>query len=480
MPSPHPSAGLDLLIELGPPGPRGARRRSVEEALRTAIREGRLAPGVRLPATRDLAEQLGLARGTVTQAYEQLIAEGWLTARTKAGTRVAAGGAAQAVRATDPPPSPPPPAAPTEPRHDLSPGRPDLSSFPRAAWSRALRRAIHEAPAEAFGYGDPRGRIELRTALAAYLGRVRGVRVAPEQLLICSGFTQALGLLAEVLAGTGVRALAIENPAMPEHVAIAAARLAVRDVTVDDQGLRVGELADGDARAVVCTPAHQFPLGVSMSPARRAALLAWAEECDGWIVEDDYDGEFRYDRRPVGALQARRPDRVVYAGSVSKALGPAVRLGWIACPPRLLEPLVTAKYLADRQTPVMEQLALAELLDSGAYDHHLRTMRRGYRRRRDTLVRAVAEQLPPGARLSGIAAGLHAIVRLPADRGLDEQRIGAALRQGSVRARLLGEYLRGAAGAEAPPALVVGYATPSAHAYAGAVDALLGVLRGLG
>ncbi|MCX4745323.1 PLP-dependent aminotransferase family protein [Kitasatospora sp. NBC_01287] len=574
MPVPVPVLvpGLDLLIELGPPGVRGTRRRAVEEALRTAIREGRLPPGARLPATRDLAEQLGLSRGTVSQAYEQLIAEGWLIARTKAGTRVADGvatatanatanatataTAAANAAATDPrlparplpslspsqtsaSPTPPWSGPPSGARHDLSPGRPDVSAFPRAAWARALRRAIHEAPAEAFGYGDPRGRIELRTALAGYLGRVRGVRVAPDHLLICAGFTQALGLLTAVFAGTGVGAIAIENPAMPEHLAIAAARLGVRDVTVDDQGLRVAELAATDAGAVLCTPAHQFPLGVSLSPARRAALLAWADERDGWIVEDDYDGEFRYDRRPVGALQARRPDRVVYAGSISKSLGPAVRLGWIACPPRLLEPLVAAKHLADRQSPVLEQLALADLLDSGAYDHHLRTMRRGYRRRRDLLVRSVAELLPR-ARITGIAAGLHAILELPsapsstvlsstvpdstvlcsivpnstilsstitdstipkstipkstipksivpsstvpsqAIPGPTEQRIAEALRQASVRARLLGGYLRGPVAAEAPPALVVGYATPSAHAYAGALDALLSALRALG
>ncbi|MFF7637544.1 PLP-dependent aminotransferase family protein [Kitasatospora sp. NPDC008050] len=467
--------GLDLLIELvetGPPGARGTRRRAVEEALRTAIRQGRLAPGVRLPATRHLAEQLGLSRGTVSQAYEQLIAEGWLTARTKAGTRVAEDAGPQ------PRPSGIAPTAAPGLRHDLSPGRPDVSAFPRVAWSRALRRAIHEAPAEAFGYGDPRGRIELRTALAGYLGRVRGVRVAPEHLVICSGFAQALGLLAAVFAETGVPALAMENPGMPEHRAAAAARLPVLDLAVDDQGLRVDALAGSAARAVLCTPAHQFPLGVSLSPARRAALLAWAEECRGWIVEDDYDGEFRYDRRPVGALQGRRPDRVVYAGSVSKSLGPAVRLGWIACPPPLLEPLMAAKRLADRQTPTLEQLALADLLDSGAFDHHVRTMRTSYRRRRDALAGAVAERLPH-ARLTGIAAGLHAILQLPLPADLDEREIAAALRRGSVLARPLSEYLHGQDPAETPPALVVGYATPAAHAYPAALDALVGALQGL-
>ncbi|WP_329578377.1 PLP-dependent aminotransferase family protein [Kitasatospora sp. NBC_01250] len=476
--------GLDLLIELvdtGPPGARGSRRRSVEEALRTAIRQGRLAPGARLPATRHLAEQLGLSRGTVSQAYEQLIAEGWLTARTKAGTRVAEDAG------PDPRPSAGPPAAAPGLRHDLSPGRPDVSAFPRVAWARALRRAIHEAPAEAFGYGDPRGRIELRTALAGYLGRVRGVRVAPEHLVICSGFAQALGLLTAAFAETGVPAVGMENPGMPDHLATVAARLPVLDLPVDDQGLRVDALSGSAVRAVLCTPAHQFPLGVGLSPGRRAALLAWAEECGGWIVEDDYDGEFLPQppagrtpiaRRPVGALQGRRPDRVVYAGSLSKSLGPAVRLGWIACPPPLLEPLTAAKRLADRQTSTLEQLALADLIGSGAFDHHLRTMRRSYRRRRDALAAAVAERLPR-ARLTGMEAGLHALLQLPPQPDRDEREIAAVLRRASVLLRPLSDYLRGPGAAGTPTALVVGYATPPAHAYPAALDALVGALQGL-
>jgi GntR family transcriptional regulator / MocR family aminotransferase len=463
-------AGLDLLIGVGS---RGSRRRAVEEALRTAIREGRLAAGSRLPSTRDLAQQLGLARGTVTQAYEQLIAEGWLTARTKAGTRVAEGAADSAAAAASlPGASPVRPASPlaaSAPRHDFSPGRPDLSSFPRSAWARAQRRAIQEAPAEAFGYGDPRGHLECRTALAGYLGRVRGVRVPPERLLICSGYTQALGLLTGVLASLGVTRIGMEDPAMPEHVAIASAHLEVCDAPVDDEGMRVSTLRGADVQAVVCTPAHQFPLGVSMSPARRAGLLAWADATGGWIIEDDYDGEFRYDRQPVGAIQPHRPERVVYAGSVSKSLGPAVRLGWIACPPPLLEPLVEAKNLQDRQTAPLDQLALARLLASGAYDHHVRTMRRVYRRRRDLLTAAVAERLPE-ARVTGIAAGMHAVMELPLALG-PEPRITAALRRASVRARTLSEYQRGQ---RTPAALIVGYATPRGHAYNGALAALLG------
>jgi GntR family transcriptional regulator / MocR family aminotransferase len=456
-------AGLDLLVELAP---RGSRRRALEEALRTGIREGRLPPGTRLPATRDLARELGVARGTVSQAYAQLTAEGWLTARTRSGTRVADGAASD--------PRPAGPAARPVPavRHDLHPGRPDIAAFPRAAWARALRQVVQQAPAEVFGYGDPRGRPELRRALAAYLGRVRGVRVDPGHLLVCSGYTQALGLLCEVFAGVGAGAAAMEDPAMPEHVAVAAKWLAVVDAPVDEQGMRMDGL--GAAQVVICTPAHQFPLGVSMSPQRRARLLAWARECGGWIVEDDYDGEFRYDRRPIGALQSRLPSRIAYVGSTSKSLGPAVRLGWVVCPPPLLEPLVEVKRLADRQTSPVEQLALAELVTGGGYDRHLRAMRQAYRRRRDALVAAVDGRLPQ-ARITGIAAGLHAIVELPAAVG-GERQVAGALRAASVQVQTLGHYARGTVGA--PAALVVGYATPPGHGYAAALDALLGVLVG--
>ncbi|MBD0712052.1 hypothetical protein BU197_28020 [Streptomyces sp. CBMA291] len=463
--------GLDLLVDIGPPGRRGSRRQAVEDALRAAVQQGRLPPGTRLPASRELAADLGLARGTVSQAYEQLIAEGWLTARTRAGTRVA-GAAAPTGPSGDPygQAAVRPPAA----RHDLGPGRPDLSAFPRQEWARALRRAVLEAPVEALGYGDPRGRPELRSALAGYLGRVRGVRVDPAHLVICSGFTQAFHLLTRVLAGTGAARIGMENPAMPEHVEIArTAGLTVLDLPVDQDGPLVAPAETGGAHVVLCTPAHQFPLGVSMSPERRARLLAWADAQDGWIVEDDYDGEFRYDRRPVAALQARRPDRVAYVGSTSKSLGPSVRLGWIACPPRLLEPLVEAKRLADRQTPTLEQLALADLLTTGAFDRYLRARRRSYRQRRDTLVAAVAERLPE-ARVTGIAAGLHVLLEPPPHR-TDQRKTAAALRRHGIALTTLDRYLRGEERPDPAP-LVVGYATPAAHAYPAAVDALLTAL----
>jgi GntR family transcriptional regulator / MocR family aminotransferase len=364
-----------------------------------------------------------------------------------------------------------------EPRHDLRPGRPDAHTFPRDAWGRAVRWAVRDAPADAFGPGDPRGRAELRGMLAAYLGRVRGVRVDPGHVIVCSGYTQALGLLAEGFAGLGIAAAGMEDPGIGDHAAVVVARLRVADIGVDAEGMSVTELAESGARVAVCTPAHQFPMGMSMSPGRRSEMVSWAQEHAGWIVEDDYDGEFRYDRRPVGALQSRLPARTVYVGSTSKSLGPAVRLGWIACPPRLLEPLAEAKRLA-RPTSALEQLAMARLIDSGDYDRHLRTVRRGYRERRDLLAATVRSRLPE-ARVLGIEAGLHAILELP-DGAPDEATVMGALRAASIGVHPLSAYMRESSGhIPKAPSLVVGYGTPPAHAYQAVIGTLAEELRRL-
>jgi len=461
-----PPRGIDLFLEL----PAGTgRARAVEEALRSAIRDGRLTAGTRLPATRALAAELGLARGTITSAYDQLIAEGWLTASPgRAGTQVAAGvvrGDERVMPRSDP-----------APRHSLMPGRPDVSSFPRLAWLQAAQRALREMPAEAFGYGDPRGRPELRTILADYLGRVRGVRTGPGQLVICAGYTQALGLLAQSLRQLGVRRVGMEDPALPDHVGIVRSHLAVADIPVNDAGIDVHALGASGAEAVVCTPAHQFPLGVGMSPERRGQLLDWADTAGAWIVEDDYDGEFRYGRRPVGALQGGDPDRVIYAGSVSKALGPGLRIGWIACPPTLLEVVTEAKRLADRVSSPIDQGILAEFIGSGAYDRHLRAMRLHYRRRRDILAALVSGRLP-ATRITGIAAGLHAVIEFRAGTA-SEARIGAVLSAASVEAPLLSGYVRSRF-PRSGASLVVGYGAPSAHTYRPAVAALVDALGAL-
>jgi GntR family transcriptional regulator/MocR family aminotransferase len=448
-------AGRDLLVAVDESEGRGA---GLERALRAAIREGRLAPGTRLPSTRALAADLGWARGTVAGAYSQLAAEGWLTARAGAGTVVAAGAEAAHAAAA-------PAALERPPRYDLRAGNPDVAAFPRGAWAAALRRVLREAPDAVLRLGDPRGRIELRTALAAYLGRARGVVASPERIVVCSGYVQALALLATALGRDAT--VAMEDPCLALHrEVVRAAGLNVTPLPVDEGGARVDAAAGADA--VVVTPAHQVGLGSTLAPERRAALADWAHE--GLVIEDDYDGEFRYDGRPVGALQALAPDHVVYAGTASKALFPALRIAWLVLPERWVEPVVEAKRLADSAGPALEQLALARLIESGELDRHMRRARTSYRRRRDALVAALA----PYVRVLGIAAGLHAVLELP-ETVASEAEIVAAARERSLAVTALGPFWH--APADRPPALQAGYATPPDHAFDGAVAALAAVMR---
>jgi len=399
------SFGPELLIEL----PGGRRRALLEDRLRERVRDGSLPAGSRLPSSRGLAGDLGVSRRLVVEAYAQLHAEGYLVSRQGAGTYVAAAaGVADAL---------PPPPATSALRFDFFPGAPDLASFPRALWLRALREVLRSAPPSAFAYPDARGAPQLRLALAAYLRRVRGVVVEPDALVICAGATQGLALLGRALAHRGTTSVAVEDPGLPPHRAVLAyAGLAVHGAPVDEEGLCVDRIG---AQVVLCTPAHQCPTGVVLSPGRRAALVQWAR-AGGIVIEDDYDAEFRYDRAPLGALQGLAPDRVVYLGTASKTLAPGLRLGWLALPPPLLEAVVEAKALDDLGSSTIEQLALARLIETAAYDRYLRKARRRNRARRDALIAAIAESLPR-ARVSGISAGLHALVHLP--RAVDPHQL---------------------------------------------------------
>src|SRR3954452_23628081 len=306
-------------------------------------------------------------------------------------------------------------------RHDFALGVPDLAAFPRAAWLRAMRRVLSDLPDAGLGHPDPRGTPTLRVALAAYLGRQRGVVTSADRIVVTNGLWQALGLVCTVLAARGAKRLAMEDPSFVYHRHIAKrAGLEIVPVEVDAAGMRVDLLAQTDADAALVTPAHQSPTGVVMGPERRTALLGWAHEAGAIVIEDDYDAEHRYDREPVGALQGHAPERVVYGGTASKTLAPALRLGWVASPPELAHAVAFEKGMADAGSPILEQLVLADLIERGDLDRHLRRTRAANGARRAALQDAVEEHLP-GCRLHGIAAGLHAQLDLPP--GSDERAV---------------------------------------------------------
>ncbi|GAA1974267.1 PLP-dependent aminotransferase family protein [Kitasatospora viridis] len=453
--------GVDLHLDLasGQAAGEGARA-ALERSLREAVRAGRLATGARLPATRALAAELGLSRGTVTAAYEQLVAEGYLIARHGSGTRVAEVVRPQARGGR---------GGSAPPRHDLRPGSPDVGSFPVAAWLRASRKALGEAGPTAFGYGDPRGRPELRAALADYLGRARGVDAAPGRIVVTTGYVQALALLARVLPPG---AFAMEDPGLPFHREVV--RHAGREVVplpVDADGADPSALPSRGIAAAVVTPAHQYPTGVTLRAERRRALAAWARDASALVVEDDYDGEFRYDRQPVGALQGTAPDRVAYVGTAAKTLAPGVRLAWLVLPGDLVEPVMRAKRLTDFQTEALGQLTLAEFLTSHAYDRHVRSGRARYRRRRDLLLQALT-----GHQVEGVAAGQHVLLALPAQSPPEPLLLQRAAAHGLTFGTLTEHWHT----PTTPPhrqGLVLGYGTPRDAAYPPAVAALSALLR---
>ena len=469
-------SGADLLLDLG-----GTRvRAGLEAALRAALQSGRLAPGARLPSSRTLAADLGIARNTVAEAYGQLSAEGWLSGRTGSGTWVA-GSAGQAAPLLDAPHP-----QPRAPRYDLRPGVPDLSLFSRRAWLQAARKALNSAGDSVLGYPDPRGLPELRTALAGYLARVRGVAASPDRIVVCSGFGHGLAALSRVVRARGAAAIAVEAYGHQAHRNIAGAN-GLRTVTlpVDGDGAVLSGLTGPDAMgtgcgAVLLTPAHQFPLGVTLAPQRRRDVIAWAIGGGRLVIEDDYDGEFRYDRQPVGALQALAPGHVVYAGTASKSLAPGLRLGWLVVPPGLIEEVAAAMEATGALSSVLDQLTLAELITSGGYDRQIRHARLSYRRRRDRLVATLGRQAPQ-VRITGISAGLHALALLPP--GQAEAGVIAAGARHGIAIDGLGGYRGaggaagpGADGADHPPAVVVGYARPPDHAFTTALARLSAVL----
>jgi len=441
--------------------------RQLENALRESIRNGTLRRGAALPPTRVLAADLGLSRGVVVEAYQQLTAEGYVAGRAGGHTVVIAGQlpATPALHRARPEPA----------RIDLSYGRADVSNFPRAAWSRAIRGVLASAPNDVFGYLSGRGTPQLRGAIADYLNRVRGTVADAERVVICTGYAQASTLLVKVLAASGVRKLALEDPSSGDDAlpAARAAGLEIAGIPVDENGIRVDVLRASGADAVILTPSHQWPVGSVLSAENRAAVLDWALRRGAVVIEDDYDAEYRYDRTPVGAMQGLAPDRVVYAGSASKTLAPGLRIGWLVLPAQLAGPVAEAKEAADRGSPALEQLALAELISNGEFDRHLRRMRPVYRSRRDALLTAMETHLPmlPPA---GISAGLHLVAWLPDD--LDETAVVDAARRAGVSVDAVGPYRIESTG---PGGLIFGFATCSEHAIAEGIALIAGAISAL-
>jgi GntR family transcriptional regulator/MocR family aminotransferase len=451
VPRSQTNSGADLHLVLSGAGLRSG----LTDALRDAVRSGRLTPGTQLPASRTLAVDLGVSRSTVTEAYAELVAEGWLTARQGSGTRVARRASPRRAFVPAPPGRPKPVEA-------LMPGAADFAEFPRTAWLAAARRALSAAPPSAFGYGDVLGLMELRVALADYLARARGVSADPSRIVICSGFHHGLTMVAQALKARGARAVAVEEYGLDLYRALLTdAGLSIPALPVDDYGARVDQLTD--PAAVLLTPAHQFPTGVALSAERRAAVLDWARTTGALILEDDYDGEFRYDRKPVGALQGLDPDHVVYFGTASKSLAPALRVAWMVTPGHLLPDITAAKGRVETVS-VLDQLTLAEFITSGAFDRHVRGRRQAYRRRREQLIAALA-RAAPAVRVLGLAAGLQAVLELPP---------GTAASHRALTASSLADFHH--QGQPDRDALVINFSAVSDSAWDGTLTALVAAL----
>jgi GntR family transcriptional regulator/MocR family aminotransferase len=459
------SRDLHLDLRAVRPGARGVRDQLIG-ALRDAVRSGRLAAGTMLPPSRTLAGDLGLARNTVAEAYAELTAEGWLASRQGAGTWVVTTNAGRLPTR--------PRGTPGVPQHNLQPGSPDVARFPRSAWLASARRALTAAPTEALRMGDARGRPELREALADYLARVRGVRTSAETIVVTAGVRHGVELLTRVFSRSSPgRPIAVEAYGLfIFREAIEALGGQTVPIGLDDDGARVAELDGIDTPAVLLTPAHHNPHGMSLHPARRTAVVDWAQRTGGYLIEDDYDGEFRYDRQPVGAVHSLGPDRVVYVGSASKSLSPALRLGWMVLPDDLVEPVLDAAGGEQFYVDALAQLTMADFIASGRYDRHIRRMRLHYRHRRDTLVERLA---PFDVGIRGMSAGINLLLTLP--DGTEHEVLQRAGEAG-VGVSGLTRMRHPQAGPDVPEpdGIIVGFGTPAEHAFPAAVDALCGVL----
>ncbi len=459
--------------------------RQLYQALRERILDGRLGGRTRLPASRDLAGLLGVSRNTVSRAFDQLYAEGYIEGRVGAGTFVADLREPSPRSAADSTPGPAHgPALRLLAEHRLNPrpagpprafrvGVPAFDLFPFETWARLSARFWRRPPPEALGYGDPAGDWRLRELVAAYLRSSRGLTCTPEQVLITCGSQQAISLCAQLLLQAGER-VAIENPgyrAAGHAFAVAGARLC--GVPVDDEGLDTAALqALGTCRLAYVTPSHQYPTGVTLSLARRLELLAWAERHDAWVIEDDYDGEYRYRGVPLAPLAALdRSGRVLYVGTFCKIAFPALRLGYLVLPPELVEPFAQRRALDMRHSEIGSQAVMAEFIAAGHFQRHVRRMREAARIRRDALLQGWP-QVPGCAPLPAVEAGLHLSVRVESLQR-ETELVAAALAAGVEVSALSGYWL---ADSITPPdqraGLVLGFAAVPEAQIGAALQAL--------
>ncbi|AEI43566.1 PLP-dependent aminotransferase family protein [Paenibacillus mucilaginosus] len=423
--------------------------RQVFEALRGAILSGTLASGFKLPSTRELAAELGVSRNVILEAYELLMSEGYITGRSGSGTFVAEGARLEGYA----------PEAPAERQQaaeltgDAVPapggisfrtGRPALEFFPVKQWASALQEVCLEASPDDLSYGDPAGAPELRRVLAEHLWRTRGVVCRPERILVTNGALQALQIIVRLLLGCGDEAV-VEDPSNEDlRSVLTATGASLRLLPVDEDGLMTRELPRDGIRpkCIYVTPSHQFPMGGILPVQRRIELARYVQGRDSWIIEDDYDSEFRYDGPPVHSLQSLCPEHVIYIGTFSKTLFPSLRIGYMVLPERFVERARQIKRLSDYQTPTLEQLALARFMGSGHLSTHVHRMKKIYKKRRAHLLQALHEQLGSGFRVWGRPAGLHLVLELetplPPDfeRHLHEHGVTAAVLPG--RRLLLG------------------------------------------
>ena len=464
----------ETLLDLSATRPGPLHMRLVA-AIRSAIRNGRLPVGAALPPSRMLATDLGVSRWTVTEAYGQLITEGYLTGKTGSATRVTwspgPGDEPRADRAG----SRPAPAARTSPASgfDLSSYHPDLRAFPRRKWVEAISAAAETAPFDQLSYSEPGGMPELRAVLAEHLNRSRGASAEPGTICIVMGAGQGMSRICRALLAEGHTAIGMENPGSPRlWQAAQEAGLALVPVPVDDDGLVVEALDRHPGLRAVCVgAARQIALGCPLAPHRRPALVDWARRVDGLVIEDDYDSEFSYDRPAPAVVQGTARDRVALLGSMSQVLGPTVGIGWVVAPGRWVQ-AVRAEHEIQLLPPALNQLALVHLMRSGAYDRHLRASRQRFRARRNAMLDALQRHLP-GYRVRGAEAGLQVLLELPS--GADETAIlRAAARRGIELCNLYEMQLEPE---PRDPGLLVGYGNIKDTSIDGAVAALAEVIN---